>query len=78
MLSTLDDERRCKIINIGITTSDHQFDWGPMKEAIYFHRDNGDKIVCRQYLLNANRESFFRCIRVMRRLAVRKWMDKGD
>lgn len=63
-----------KITNIGITTTARVFDFGPMKEAVYFHRGTD---TCRQYLLNANRESFFRCVRAMRRLAVRKWMDKG-
>ena len=60
-----------KITNIGITTTTHVFDFGPMKETVYFHR--GGQSTCRQYLLDANRESFFRCIRAMRRLAIRKW-----
>ena len=76
MLPTLDDELRheCKITAITIASNSHTF-WNgtPMEEWIYFHRSDRTH----SYRILANRESFFRCVRAMRRLAVRKWMDKG-
>ena len=59
-----------KITYIDITTNAGlHFDGRPMKESIYIHR--GDNL--HGYMIHATRESFFRCIRAMRRLAIRKW-----
>lgn len=66
-----------RIDTIAISTSICKYSDGtPMNESVVFYRVTDDTrrdSSCRIYHVSAQRDSFWRAIRAMRRLSVQKW-----
>ena len=69
-------KRNIDAITIYTNTLSFSSGIGPMTETVAFHRatdSSRSDLSCRSYFVSAQRDSFWRAIRAMRKLSVRKW-----